>query len=250
MWNKEKWDSLTQKEKEEDDIFPINPINSELVMRNLIELPLGVKKAKWDWHDILMWGDGDTPGSVILEISPLGSYKAITRKMITDLEGNNSWICKNVFDFNEKGINKNEADLASKIYENLTKADLDLDSANRDFNNFEKYVLKIAGRMKLDHPTIMFFEKLKKINTDYYICTFNYRGQGVEAPGSMKTIQFHINLLYDKSKGLIRCWGNEISTPIKGSKWQPQPSEWDELFAPSQKVEEISKAINDMFMTY
>lgn len=233
-----------------EEEYPINPIDPELVMRELIELPLGMKKGIWDWHDTIVWGNEETPGSVLLEISPLGSYKAITRKMIINAEGDKSWICKNVLKFNEDGIDKEEKNLSILIYEELTKADLDLDSANRDFDNFEKYVIKITGALKLEHPEIMFFDKVKKMNENYYICTFNYRGQGVEAPGSMRVEQFHINLNFDKKKGLIRCWGNDVSSPTSGHKWQPQPSEWDEYFAPTQKIEEITKAIKDMFMTY
>jgi hypothetical protein len=233
----------------ENDL-PIDPIDPELIMKELVELPLGVKRAIWDWHDTIVWGNEETPGSVLVELSPLGSYKAITRKMIMNAEGDKSWICKNVFDFNEDGTDKEEKSLSFMIYEELTKADLDLDSANSNFNDFEKYVIKISSALKLEHPKIMFFDKVKKLNEYYYICTFNYRGQGVEAPGSMRVEQFHVNLNFDKKKGLIRCWGNEVSSPTSGHKWQPQPSEWDEYFAPTQKIEEIAGAIKDMFMTY
>lgn len=235
--------------KDESDL-PIDPINSEIIMKELVDLPLGMKQGVWDWHDQIMWGNEDIPGSVVLEISPLGSYKAITRKMIINLEGEKSWICKSVFNFNEHGIDKEEKSLSMMIYDELTKADLDEESASNNFNDFERKVIKIAGRLKKEHPIIMLFDKVKKMNERYYICTFNYRGQGVEAPNSMRVEQFHVNLFFDNKKGLIRCWGNEVSSPTSQHKFQPQPSEWDEYFAPTQKIDEVCDCIRDIFLTY
>ena len=48
---------------------------------------------------------------------------------------------------------------------------------------------------------------------------------------------------YDEKTGLIRCMGYEVTSPMKGHKWEPQPSDWDEYFSPKQSSDEICKAI-------
>jgi len=237
------------KKAKKESVLPIEPIEIEVIMKELVELPLGTKRGLWDWHDKVSWGNESASGSMLIDLTPIGSFKAFIRKNIIDAEGNNTWICKNVYDFNEHK-EKNPTAISMLLYEELTKADLDFDSAHHEFDHLEKYALKIAGRMKLMHPEIMVFNTLKKMNDHYYLTTFNYRGHGMEAPNTRRVEQFHVHFYFDKKRGLIRSWGNEVSSPTNQHLWQVQPSEWDEYFAPSQTLEEISDAIVGALMAY
>lgn len=76
------------------------------------------------------------------------------------------------------------------------------------------------------------------------------RGAGVEAPTASRVEQFNINLQFDEQKGLIRCWGYDIASPTKQHKWLPQPSEWDEYFAPTQSLQEIENVIINSLLVY
>ena len=62
--------------------------------------------------------------------------------------------------------------------------------------------------------------------------------------------EFQIHLQNVPNLGLIRTWGNEISTSMKSTEWEIQPSEWDEVFANTQKIEDISENIERIFSTY
>ena len=239
--------NLARRKKEE--VMPIEPIEIETIMKELVVLPLGTKKALWDWHDKVSWGNENRSGSLLIDMSPIGSFKALIRQSIVDSQGDTTWICKNIYDFNEHK-EKNPTTISMMLYDELTKADLDTDSCNRDFNKLEQYALKIAGRMKLEHPKIMMFNKLKKMHDNYYLTTFNFCGHGVEAPGARRVEQFHVHLLFDKNKGLIRSWANDVSSPTNQHTWEVQPSEWDEWFAPSQDFKEISNVIVNALMSY
>jgi hypothetical protein len=65
-----------------------------------------------------------------------------------------------------------------------------------------------------------------------------------------RALQFQIHLQYIPSLGLIRSWGNEISTSPKFTKWDIQPSEWDEVFSTSQDFKEIIENIMRILSTY
>jgi hypothetical protein len=235
---------------EKESVLPIKPIEIETIMKELIELPLGVKKARMSWHDRVEWGLDNQSGSVLVDVSPVGSFKAFIRKNIIDCEGTQTWICKSIYDFNEHK-EKNPTTLSMLLYEELTKADLDYDSANENYKDTEKLAIRLAMKMKLEHPRrVMFFNKMKKMSEHYYVTSFNMRAGGLEAPGHRRIEQFHVHFLYDKKRGLFRSWGNEISSPTSQHKWEPQPSEWDEWIAPSMSINEISNVIIGALMSY
>jgi hypothetical protein len=96
----------------------------------------------------------------------------------------------------------------------------------------------------------MFAPKIKEMSDDYYKIYFGFKGHGVEAPSALRAEQFDIDIVFDKKKGLIRCWGYNIDSPTSQHKWAPQPSEWDEWFAPSQSIDEIVEAIINNLMVY
>ncbi|MFK5173406.1 hypothetical protein ACI3QN_12905, partial [Propionibacterium freudenreichii] len=86
-------------------------------------------------------------GAIKVDISPLGSYKAIVRRLIKDLQGNNRWICEFVYDFTETGNDKNEINLAVKIHEQLDTLDkILLPAPVTEFPELQKLVFKLAGK--------------------------------------------------------------------------------------------------------
>jgi hypothetical protein len=78
----------------------------------------------------------------------------------------------------------------------------------------------------------------------------NMTGNGSEAPGQQRVEQFHIHLFFDKELGLIRSFGNDIQSPKTSHHWIAQPSEWDEMFAPTQPIKEITQIVVDALSTY
>lgn len=227
----------------------IDPIDSSIVLGELAKHSLGVKKPIWEWNDMIKWGSES--GAIKIDVSPLGSYKIIVRKLIPDLEGVNRWVCKKIVPFDENEHNQDELNIALKLYEDLQKIDQELlDAPNHEYKLLERLTFKLADKVRQNLPTVMVFGGIKKMNENYYIIYNEYRGQGVEAPGSSRCENFHIHLNFNPSSGLIRCWGNEIQSPTSQHRWISQPSEWDEVFTPSQPIQEIVEAVIAALSTY
>lgn len=143
--------------------------------------------------------------------------------------------------------------LASEMYDHLEKLSIEMiDSAQRDYPEFSRLVEKMVSAVRRDYPSYcMFPAGLKKINENYFKIYFEFRGHGVLAPPRQKRMeQFDIDLFWDKSKGLVRCWGYNIESSLGQHDWTPAPSEWDEWFAPSQPIEEIIECVKRIFSTY
>ncbi len=75
-------------------------------------------------------------------------------------------------------------------------------------------------------------------------------GGGNGAPDNTRVEKFHITTFFDKESGMIRVFGNNIQSPMSFRQWLPAPSEFDEMFAPTQPVEEIIDCVVDALSTY
>ena len=236
-----------------DDELPFDPINSEIIIKELLSLgKVGNKPPKHAWHTCLEYGDKTQPGAMEIDISPLGSYKVITRKKIRTLEGELVGICKHILSLNEHDTkNSNEVPIAHKVYSVLEIIDgIMLDVAKPAYPEFKKLVHYLASAASRLAPEIMFYKGTKFLDENYALIWFELHGAGIEAPGNQRIEQFNIRINFDKEKGLIRCWGHDVASPMRQHEWQVQPSEWDEYFAPTQSMKEITEAIVGAFRTY
>lgn len=239
------------KKKNQNTERPINPISGDEIVAELTRMPeLRGKKVRRIFETTLLWGEHI--GAIKVDLSPLGSYKALIKRQINDLEGNPVWICKGVIPFQETGCDFNEVHLAHKIYEYTEKIDnSSTEVASPDFPNFERLAFRMHDVNCRKYPDYcMFPVGFRKVFDNLYKTIYEFKGQGVEGPSSSRAEQFNIDTYWDKKKGLVRNWGYNIDSSTRQHTWSVQPSEWDEWFAPSQGIEEICKAVNNSFMTY
>lgn len=240
-----------QKSKKIDDTedMPIDPIDKDLLIDELLRMPpLGIKEGMFTLKNHIVWGRNSV-NPISLDISPLGSYKLIIRQKTVDLLGNDIWLCKHVEPLIENDNNSNEIALAHRLYDKLELIDKEKDSAaNRC--DLEKLALKLAFRIKKEHPKIMFFDRIKKMNENHFLITMNYRGHGVAAPGQTRCEQYHINVVFDKDAGLVRIFSCEVTSPMRQHLWELNPSEFDEYFAPTQSCKQIEDAFINALSTY
>lgn len=230
--------------------LPIDPIDSDMVLDELERLPVGNKRPHRDWHDAVEWGH-DEYGSIKAEVSPLGSYKMIIRRAIKDLQGETVWVCKRIHNFNETGHDRNEMTLAYQLYDEIKQVNEEVpESPSTQYDNFEKLAKSLITTVQLKAPEIFVFENAIKLDPNNYLIYCSYRGHGVEAPGGNRAEQFNINVQFDSRRGLVRCWGCEVTSPTKGHQWELQPSDWDEYFSPAQPITEIVQAILNALLTY
>lgn len=231
------------------DENPISPIDSETIMLELVKLQLNGKKPIWDWHDTVEWGR-ENPGAIRVEVSPLGSAKIITRRLTVNLLGERVWVCKKIIPFRDEHKN-NELELAHNVSESLMLIDKELlDTPKAEFPDFHKLVALTNQGCRKYAPDIFVYEGLRKITDNHFIIHMGYRGQGVEAPGHRRCEEFNIDIHHDQQTGMIRSFGYEVSSPVGGHRWDVNPSEWNEQFAPSQPIDEIVQQIVAALTSY
>lgn len=202
------------------------------------------------FQDLVEWGS--EPGALQLQITPLGSYKIITRRMINDLQGQPKWICKKIFPLEEDVHNTREEGYASEVRDYLESLnETMLETAKPKFEKFDMLSSKMFASARKNYPSyIMFPIGMVKKSDNYHKYVFEFRGHGAEAPGKTRAEQFNIDLYWDEKAGLVKCWGYNIDSSMRHHTWYVQPSEWEEWFAPSQDHKEIIESVIAAFMTY
>jgi hypothetical protein len=236
------------------DETPIVNIDPDVLMDTMLETNLGGLKAFSDFPDRVQWGR--EPGAIRMVISSLGSIKSIVRKLHTDLKGESVWICKKIMPYVEVSHANKETyeSFASDIFEQIEKANKeDLEAPLNNYTKLESLAIKIANycRRKDIIPEIFMFRGIKQIKkNENYLIYFEPRGQGAEAPGSARLEQFIIDMSYNPETGIIKSFGHDIQSTMKGHVWYPQPSEWEEYFSPSQSPNEITEAIGAALSAY
>jgi hypothetical protein len=227
--------------------FPIDnkPVDSQIIIDELAMHQIANKEPFRKLSGI-QWGNGET-GTLDVSISPLGSSKATVRRKIIDLEGNHMWICKKIFPIKLEESKNIAIDLVDEL-EKLSKDMIEM--PNREYKKLETLSLNLANKIRRFAPQVFMYEGINKINARNYIIYMSLCGAGVEAPGARRVNQFNINISFSPETGLIRIFGNDISSKSKGFIWSAMPSEWNEYFSPAQKSEEIEEAIMNALSTY
>ena len=233
---------------------PIIPVDAGVIIETMLGTDIGGRKAFSDYPAQIQWGR--EPGAMQMVITPLGSFKSIVRKLLTNLKGESVWACKKIIPYKDimhANVRFDEAfamDLFEQI-EEISKGEME--APVLDYDGLESLTLKVANRCVRNDvmPEIFVFRGVRAIKkNENYVIFFEPRGHGVEAPGSARLEQFMIDMSYDGKTGMVRSFGHDVQSPTKGHVWYPQPSEWDEYFSPTQDKNEIADAISSAFRTY
>lgn len=234
-----------QAEKPEN---PIMHVDVEHVLEELSEYKINGQKGKSSFTNEVHWGD--EIGALKLILSPAGSGKAIILGKQSNLENKDCWICKSIIPYVnlEDASFRDDENLADILYKKIKEVK-SIETPKSNYSNLEKLTIKLSRKCcKPDKlPKLFIYMGIREVEKDKnYIIKFECRGQGAEAPGEgggNRLEMFAIQMSYDEETGLIRSMGYEVTSPMKGRKWEPQPSDWDENFSPRQSSDEICEAI-------
>jgi hypothetical protein len=240
--------------EEMDGDTPFKRVDGSKIITELGKLPaLGPNKPFQKWNDVVEWGRG--PGAIQAGVSPLGSMRVVVRRMVKDLQGEATWICHRVVPLGDNKAEDKELSIAHDVYDQLTEISKEMvPGPEKEFDELERLSWKLWAAAKRDHPSYCMFPiGLKKQNEDYYKLVFEFRGHGVlrqktGKPGRAE--QYNIDLVWDKKKGLIKCWGYDIDSTLGQHSWTVQPSEFNEWFSPKQDQDKIINNIVKIFMQY
>jgi hypothetical protein len=233
---------------------PVIDIHSDVIVEFMMRQKMNGVEPISEFCNQIRWGENT--GAMQMVISPLGSYKSIIRRLQPDLKGNNVWACKKILPYKEildASVRLDEK-LASGILSEIERIGKGtVEAPSHDYDGLERLVTRLsrAVRRKGVIPEIFVYRGVRRVKEDeHYIVAFELAGQGVEAPGSARVEQFHIEMAYDPSTGMIRIFGHDVQSPTKGHVWYPMPSEWDERFSSGQGDHEIIDCITAALSTY
>ena len=229
---------------------PIIHIDVEHVLDEISSYKINGQKGKVSFINQVQWGD--EIGALKLLLSPAGSGKAIISGKQSDLENKDCWICKRIIPYSdlEDASFQDEENLSEILFKKIYDIKL-IEIPKSNYLNLEKLTIKLSRKCcKVGIlPKIFIFTGIREVVKDKnYIIKFECAGQGAEAPGEgggNRLEMFAIEMSYDENTGLIRSMGYEVTSPMKGHKWEPQPSDWDEYFSPMQSSDEICAAITN-----
>ncbi len=246
----------TKKSKKEDNPYPEIEFKPSLLMKFLEKRKMNDKNlVEVMPPDLLVYGDPSSVGSLQLILDPLGSAKVHIRRRIKDLKGNLIWVCKKIIiipDDEVKNVTIEEV-LADKIIKACEKIDKEpYDVAKKTYDNLKNLVLKIA-RTSCDKkylPMWFIYSGIRKVSEDYYLIVYNYTGAGIGDPSGGRVEEFLINVKFYSDTGTIKIWGGEVQSSFNIRQYVLQPSEFEEIYFPTQSLEEITQTIVDMLSTY
>lgn len=227
---------------------PQQAIETDLIMTRLSKYTLGSKMPMREWQNEVQWGVEN--GAIKIYLSPLGSLGAYFKRRGFNLLGQETWFCKEVYPF--RHLKENAADtLPEELFEIAKRIDLtNPESANGNFEELESLVYALGSEVRRKAPEIFVFEGIRKVSDFNYLIYMSLRGQGVEAPQHARVEEFVINVSYNKSKGILKCFGHDVQSQTKQHTWTLQPSEWEFYFAPTQERDEMIRATINALSIY
>lgn len=233
---------------------PVNEMKSDLMVEFMLSRPIDGVSPVADFSNQIRWGEGT--GSVRMVVSPLGSCKGTIRRLQPDLEGREVWACKRVMPFKkvlEDGVHVDDK-LGWVLLEEVEKVRRGIvEAPSHDWGGFHRLVSKAARKFQRHDimPEIFMYKGVREAKKDSnYLIVFEVRGHGVEAPGRARVEEFIVDMSYNPSTGMVRCFGHDVQSPTRGHVWYPAPSEWDEYFSSGQGEDEILDCIGGALGAY
>lgn len=224
---------------------PIQQLSTSRMMGFLMKKTLNGKPAQERFDDEIRWGH--TTGATRIKITPNGNV--VIGRQTNNLQGNTVWVCKRVYKINDSDFAGKEDALANDIMKRVEDtAKEPIDGGMRNWKNLVDLVKETAKELQGSIPGLFMYEDIKKVNDTNYIIYFSLRGVG---QGKIVRRRFRagyspfldIDMSYDNDTGFIRVILTTTTIEAEGGAWDVDIPFFDEKFAPTQKSEEVIRAI-------
>jgi len=235
----------------ESDTNPIRGFDLELMMKYLLGKKVGLQEADYSgFMNEISWGN--RPGSVKLEVDTGMTF--FIKRLGTDLEGQNRWVTKKMFQLNRRnGMAGYEDMIANEIYTHISKigTEGEVDRPMREFRDTERLTWHIADVMKRTAKPVFIWKGIKKLDEQVFQILFEVRGQGLEAPDQQRIENNVTQVSFLENEGVIRLMNYNIESAVGGDRsWTQKPLDLDVYFFPTQTKEEIGNCMAVHFKYY
>lgn len=228
---------LVEPPKNDPNPGVLKPLDIEYIQKALARIKRSGTQSERFFGE-MQWGDKD--GAVRLQFTPFGGVKAVIRKLTKDLQGESIWICKRVIEVRHL-FDEHPDKLTSELDKIINEvASENIDAPSNAFDQTERLVLHLASKIRTARSDLFFYEGVRrtKENADYTI-HFGLHGMGVLRRGQKRVEQFCVRVAYHQDAGYIQIIGQEIDGPARRHDWKIDQAQWNEVYMPSQSIEEI-----------
>lgn len=229
------------------DENPVHQVDIEQMMEMLAKHKIAEKRPFVKFVNEVHWGTGTGALRVWLGT---GLNMMIDRKIV-DLEGQERWITKRIFQINQTGYGGHEDAIVQEVLNQLEWIDeQQLDSPKADFDELEGLVATMASKIRRTARDIFIFEGVMQVDVNTYIIRLGVRGQGVEAQDQQRVEENQTVIHFNKDTGVIRLTNYNVESPVGSHKWELLPNDTDIYFAPTQARDEITETIANTLHWY
>jgi len=233
--------------KDNNDALPIKRLRLGHLTDDLLRYKLGTKTPQSPFVGHVEWGRG--PGAIKVWIGT--GLNVMFERLAIDLQGQNRWACKRVYQIPQEGYGGHEDAIAQEIMEVAAEIDkAPPESPNADYNDLESLVVAMSNRLKRVARDIFVFEGTRKVDDNQYIIRFSVRGHGVEAPDQQRVEEHQVRLVFYKDTGVIEVVDYNIESPIGAHTWEIMSKDTGWSYYPSQPPEEIIETIANTMAWY
>jgi hypothetical protein len=233
---------MVPERRNDNEDKPIKQFNTEELMNYLMKSDLGQKKSNYRFLNELHWGFG--PGAIRITVGQ--KYQVIIEQRGVDLEGNNRWFAKRVFQLDQSGYGGHEPKAAQEILEIVQKINEQnlLPSPSHEYKELENLVISLTNSMRRVAREIFVFNGITKLDENNYIIRFGLRGHGLEYISQRRILENQTNVSFCPSTGVIRIFTNNLATKTgEAPRWEIQDQDTNWFFSPNQPRDEIVECL-------
>lgn len=219
---------------------PLYPFDIEKMISYLSEYQLPGREPSKTVTGRLQWGDGI--GAIRVWLGT-GLQIGIER-MGLDLEGNQTWALKKMYQVNRSGYGGYEREVADELFGEIKEVDTNLLDRSVHECDLQGVVISVAGKLRRNSRDIFIFDGVRKLDDNNYIIKMEIRGQGVQRRGQKRVLENITQISFDKNKGKIRIINSCVDNKVgRDNHWWLQPADINLEFFPTQPKEEIAEAV-------
>lgn len=225
--------------KERDEI-PLKSFDIHKLTEYLARFSIEDKQPSDSFANEIVWGEGYGA----LRVKSGTGYSVFIDRLCYDLEGEPTWITKELYQINRDGYGGHEETVANDILDRLRSINkLPVDSPKPEFN-LEDAVFEIASKVKRNLNKVFYFDRIKKINENNYLVNLGLKAAGVETQDHRRVLENHTSITFDKVRGTIKIINTNIESDVgKAPKWEIQPADTDFMFMPTQSFDEMAEVM-------
>jgi hypothetical protein len=237
-------DKVKKTEPKPEDELPIQPFYLNKMLDSLEREKVAGYPSWRPFEDQVQWGK--TSGAIRARLTP--NQGVCVERLTNDLEGGRLWVTKRLVKIKTNESQNYEDSVAREIGDLIRDVSKEsIDSAGRNYDQLFSLTKRISEFVKHNANKMFVYQEIKKVNDYNYNILMSLPASGVGSVVNKHraslTAAGIIDVSYDKYLGSIKAILTTVDIQDEGSAWEIDVPYFMGSFAPSQSIDEISKAV-------